>query len=140
MSVFTGATPVRSTWWFGDASVPADAPAPIDHAFPAPGDYPVRLVVVDSNGISGISEAITVHVTPSGPVPDFDGDGDVDQDDFGHLQICLSGTGVSQTTPACQDALLDGDADVDAGDLDILLGCMSGADRPADAACTTASP
>ena len=35
---------------------------------------------------------------------DFDGDGDVDQSDFGHLQACLSGSTVPQNDPICQDA------------------------------------
>jgi hypothetical protein len=59
---------------------------------------------------------------------DFDHDGDVDQEDFGHLQVCLSGPGVPQTDPTCQDAKLDNDSDVDPDDLAILLQCLSGSD------------
>jgi hypothetical protein len=57
---------------------------------------------------------------------DFDRDGDVDQSDFGHFQICISGSVLYQTDPACADTLLDGDKDVDLADLAIFLNCMNG--------------
>ncbi|HPD32617.1 MAG TPA: CARDB domain-containing protein [Phycisphaerae bacterium] len=66
---------------------------------------------------------------------DFDGDGDVDQEDFGHFQICLTGSG-GAIAPGCEDAILDGDTDVDAADLSIFTSCISGADvPPADPTC-----
>jgi hypothetical protein len=81
------------------------------------------------------ASAVTATADVPGIAPgDFDTDGDVDQDDFGHLQICFSGS-VAQTSPACSDALLDGDADVDADDYEIFQGCMSGANVPADLGC-----
>jgi hypothetical protein len=67
--------------------------------------------------------------------PDFDGDGDVDQTDFGTLQQCFSGTGVPQTAPECLETHLDGDADVDQEDYQIFEGCMSGTDVSADPSC-----
>jgi lysophospholipase L1-like esterase len=60
---------------------------------------------------------------------DFDRDGDVDQADFGHLQSCLSGTGVAQDDYDCRNGRLDDDNDVDEVDLTAFLGCMGGADR-----------
>jgi hypothetical protein len=66
---------------------------------------------------------------------DFDHDGDVDQADFGHLQLCFSGSFVPQTEPACQDAELDGDDDVDQADLSIFMICATGSGAPADHAC-----
>lgn len=66
--------------------------------------------------------------------PDFDGDGDVDQEDFGHLQVCYSGT-VSQTDPTCWNALLDGDDTVDANDVKVFEKCRSGPGVPAAANC-----
>jgi hypothetical protein len=62
------------------------------------------------------------HVTVR---PDFDGDGDVDQVDFGFLQSCMSGPTIPQTAPACAPARLDGDDDVDQNDLAILRACMT---------------
>lgn len=80
-----------------------------------------------------------VHVDANGcpkPIPgDFDKDGDVDQSDFGHLQACLSGNGVAQNDPACQDARLDTDADVDLSDLFLFQTCAGGANRPPAETC-----
>jgi len=58
---------------------------------------------------------------------DFDGDYDVDQEDFGHLQACLGAPGVPPSDPNCQDANLDGDDDVDQNDCRIFQAYMSGA-------------
>ena len=64
---------------------------------------------------------------------DFDSDGDVDQEDFGHLQGCLSGAGVPQTDPNCIGADLDKDTDVDQEDLSGLRDCLSGPNVPFEA-------
>jgi len=60
---------------------------------------------------------------------------DVDQQDFGYFQACLSGAGVPLTDADCFRALLDGDNDVDADDLGIFQRCMSGPNIPADPNC-----
>lgn len=60
-------------------------------------------------------------------LPDFDGDGDIDMDDFGAFQTCLTGNSAPQLLPECQLARLDGDSDVDEGDTALFLGCLSGA-------------
>ncbi len=60
---------------------------------------------------------------------DFDGDGDIDQLDFAHLQLCLSGDGVPYAA-GCADADLDGGGDVDGADMAIFIGCMGGANAP----------
>jgi hypothetical protein len=59
---------------------------------------------------------------------DFDGDGDIDQEDFGHLQVCMSGYLIPQTDPACQNANLDGDSngDVSEGDFQIFFDHYTG--------------
>lgn len=59
---------------------------------------------------------------------DFDGDGDVDLEDFGYFQACLSGPGVPYT-PGCQNADLDGDGEVDNHDFMIFKSYFSGANR-----------
>jgi len=56
---------------------------------------------------------------------DFDGDGDVDQEDFGYFQRCMSGFGVA-LDPGCEDADLNGDGDVDFEDFAVFQTCMSG--------------
>ena len=55
---------------------------------------------------------------------DFDGDGDVDRDDFGHFQACLSGPAIPQVNPTCPDADLDQDSDVDQADFALLQRCF----------------
>jgi len=66
---------------------------------------------------------------------DSDGDGDVDQEDFGWFQSCLTGTAVPVADPECASASFDGDSDVDGNDLSIFRTCMSGPNIPAAAAC-----
>ena len=68
-------------------------------------------------------------LTVEGPdiLADFDDDGDVDQEDFGHLQICFTGPGIPQTDPVCRDARLDGDNDVDHDDFIVFRENMTGA-------------
>lgn len=66
---------------------------------------------------------------------DFDQDGDVDLDDFGHLQMCLTGTAVPQNSAECQDAKLAGNSYVDGSDLALFAACLSGANVPAEPAC-----
>lgn len=67
---------------------------------------------------------------------DFDKDGDIDADDFAHLQLCLSGPAQSYES-GCHDADLDADADVDAEDLGRFLPCLTGSDAPTDPACAS---
>lgn len=70
------------------------------------------------------------------PVPgDFDGDDDVDQEDFAHLQSCLTGPGLAQDQPECLDARFDADTDVDDADIVLFLRCFTGPDGPGAPDC-----
>lgn len=84
-------------------------------------------------------DAMNDHGTTTGAVwsfrtqrwrGDFDDDADVDQEDFGRFQACLTGAGVQQLDPACGRAKLEPvgnpDGDVDEFDLGILIQCFSG--------------
>jgi hypothetical protein len=88
-----------------------------------------KLTVTDNDAMTG-SNTIEITVVPV--TADFDADGDVDHEDFGHLQECYTGHTVPITDPSCQDADLDddghGDADLD--DFNIFLNCMNGANMP----------
>ena len=66
---------------------------------------------------------------------DFLCDDDVDQEDFSHFQLCLTGEAIYVTDPACEDADLDGDNDVDADDFGRFANCFSGVDVLPDLAC-----
>jgi hypothetical protein len=93
------------------------------------------VITVSSPEAGNSPQNVTVQMTIEPHPGDFDADGDVDQDDFGHLQSCFSGAGVSQDEFACRDAMLDADDDVDADDFGIFQACMSGANVPAVYGC-----
>ncbi|MBI4580338.1 MAG: VCBS repeat-containing protein, partial [Planctomycetes bacterium] len=64
---------------------------------------------------------------------DFDGDNDVDQADFGHLQECFSESGMAYLQ-GCADADFDGDGDVDLKDFTAFITCMNGPDTASNCA------
>lgn len=98
------------------------------------GEY--RCVVGNAYG-SVTSNTATLTVLPQPAAPgDMDRDDDVDQEDFGLLQACVSGPSVPQSDPACADARLDNDSDVDQADIALFFGCLSGPEVPADWDCT----
>jgi hypothetical protein len=88
--------------------------------------------VFDSVANVAVSASAALTLAAAG---DFNVDGDVDLEDFGHLQECMSGSGKPQTDPHCRVADLDDDNDVDLHDFNILAACMSGNNLPADPAC-----
>jgi len=95
--------------------------------------YTASLTVTDNDGHSNTATAqITVDVNQ---ICDFNNDTDVDQEDFGHFQECMTGVGITQNIPDCFDTLIDDDDDVDLTDFVIFQGCMSGANVPADINC-----
>ncbi|NLE59640.1 MAG: BACON domain-containing protein [Planctomycetes bacterium] len=86
-------------------------------------------------------QTVAVQLKIQSVKPDFDGDGDVDQADFGHLQECMSGFAVPQIDPDCSDTLLNPDDEfVDGTDLGIFLGCLSGSGVRADMTCAALYP
>lgn len=86
-----------------------------------PGSVPG--LVVDASGC------------PPRIVGDFDRDGDVDQSDFGHLQVCLTEYSYTTIPAHCLDAELDNDSFINQSDVAIFLNCMSGPYRPVNPAC-----
>jgi pectate lyase len=87
-----------------------------------------RLAASDDGCLVYSSEALLTIATPC----DYDGDGDVDQYDFGHFQSCL---GSSSPDPDCEDAHLAGSIKVTATDFAIFQQCMSGPGTQADTRC-----
>lgn len=114
----------------------ADAYASYDY-------YDLTLAIVGmSDSLGGpfySEEHFYLQVAPPGStvlVPgDFDSDGDVDVEDFGRFQTCVSGPEVAQTDPACDGARLDSDSDVDQQDFGLFQRCFSGANIPGDPNC-----
>lgn len=66
---------------------------------------------------------------------DFDRDGDVDTEDFGAFQVCLTGDHVPQILVECFPALMDADDDVDDADTSVFAACLSGPGVAADVGC-----
>ncbi len=79
-------------------------------------------------------EVVTAGVAIPG---DFDGDQDVDQSDFAHLQECLDPSSGPLLDPDCADANLnhDIDGDIDQADLLLFLNCMTGPNGIGDPGC-----
>jgi N-acetylmuramoyl-L-alanine amidase len=72
------------------------------------------------------SGSATLTVQPPPAVPgDMDGDRDVDMEDFGQLQVCLTGPDEPQSDVACAKALLDSDDDVDDADVGLYIKCAT---------------
>ncbi len=84
---------------------------------------------------AGDTPSNSATLTVTGQPGDFDDDDDVDQEDFGHFQTCLTGPASGPPPPGCEDANLDGDNDVDNDDFSIFHACMSGANVPGDPNC-----
>ena len=71
----------------------------------------------------------------SGVPGDFDGDDDVDQEDFGVFQKCLTGPDAGPPAPGCSLADIDPDNDVDAVDLGKFKQCRTGPEIPGSLTC-----
>ncbi len=128
--VYFGATPGALVFQASQSGTTFEPGAvdPLDVLTP----YYWRIDEVNGNGTT--TGDVWTFTTRPGP-GDFDGDRDVDMEDFGHLQACFTGPGTPATDPHCYDARLDSDLDVDKDDCSKFLQCLSGANVPADPDC-----
>ncbi len=118
-------------------------PAPAAKAYTGDGVLwtPTGRGVLEHLALSPVEAAgpLTVYIDgveqACPPRADFDGDGDVDQADFGYLQLCFSGV-ADQNNPKCARAHLDSDSDVDDTDFALFMNCFSGANTTASPECT----
>ncbi|MHC4798410.1 MAG: PKD domain-containing protein [Planctomycetota bacterium] len=103
------------------------------HQYDVANEYTASLKVTDD---IGLTDTATVNISVVYPLGDFDRDFDVDQEDFGHFQECMTGTGNPQNDPECLDARFDVDTDVDLDDFNIFNECMDGPNvQPANPNC-----
>ncbi len=94
-------------------------------------------ISAEQSGVAAKIVPITMSVTaPPFAFCDFDQDGDVDAEDFGRFQVCMTGSGAPQADPLCAGALLDDDNDVDQPDTLRFLNCLSGAGVTVDTTCS----
>ncbi len=101
-------------------------------------DYMLQITMYDQGcpTVSDDSEMPFEIVGGSGLVaPDFDGDCDVDTDDYQYLEHCASAPGIPQFDPGCMDARLDDDDDVDQADFSVFQRCYSGENVPPTPGC-----
>jgi len=120
-------TIVSYQWDFdNDGTVDATG-ATVVHTYVTVATHTCKLTVTDNEALT---DSAIVDITVEAALGDFDRDGDVDQEDFGHIQWCMTGHGMSQNDPACLDTRLDDDDDVDINDFIIFQPCMGGANQP----------
>lgn len=102
----------------------------------AKGNY-TGTITINAPGAGNTPQTVTVHLTVQhAPVVDRDEDGDVDLEDFGKFQACLSGSGHAQLDPGCFWARLDdADEDVDGDDLTKFRNCLAGANVQVQSNC-----
>jgi len=117
--------------WIEIATVGKDLTGFIDADLPLFTTFYYRLRAWNYIGDSGYSNEAVASTWAHG---DFDGDNDVDLEDFGHLQLCFSEVpGVIED--GCQDADLDESTSVNLLDFLIFSNCMSGANVPPMPGC-----
>jgi hypothetical protein len=112
-----------------------------------PNDTPPSINCVTANGGLDCSTTYGGQFKGSGTIcdttpccppllPDHDMDGDVDLEDFGWFQTCLSAAEFTDPpTVACKCANVDGDLDVDSADFAVFTNCLSGPGITANSNC-----
>jgi hypothetical protein len=100
----------------------------------APGEHNATIRISSEDAYNS-PQTVAIKLTVEAARMDFDRDGDVDVEDFGHLQVCLKGSTVPQTDPACTNADVNSDRYVDRFDVDSLINCLSGPDLPPGSNC-----
>jgi hypothetical protein len=112
--------------WTLGPTVLQDGPAFLSTSLPV-GVHTLTLTVTDSRG-STATDQVVITITGNGTPcdPDFNGDGNVDQDDIACLSQVVAGD------PSCSDADPDfnGDGNVDQDDIDALSQVVAGAPCP----------
>jgi hypothetical protein len=94
------------------------------------GTYTATITVSGNANPAAIAVSMTIRTVK----PDLDGDGDVDQGDFGLFQTCYTVPG-GQPEGACAAADFNGDHTVSSLDFDVFMACMSGPGVPAVRTC-----
>lgn len=90
---------------------------------------------IDEVNEKGTTQGTVWSFQTRGLPTDFDGDMDVDQEDFGWFQLCFSIVGATGMAPECLDADLNFDDLVDQADALLFLNCFGGPNVLADPAC-----
>jgi hypothetical protein len=97
------------------------------------GEYQAEISVEANTWDSPVK--VVVNLSVETVLPDFDGDTDVDMEDFGYLQACITGNATPISDPGCLAADLNDDNYVNTTEVTALTNCLSGANLPADPTC-----
>jgi hypothetical protein len=89
---------------------------------------------IDAENVAGTAVGEVWSFTTESVSGDFDGDGDVDQEDFGFFQSCYSDASAT-ASGACVKADLNSDGFVNHIDFEIFRACLSVPNVPADKNC-----
>jgi len=99
------------------------------------GTYTADVRIESADAVNS-PQMLRVELTVETVAPDFDGDGDVDMEDFSYIQLCFTPPSTPPALPpGCEDADLTGDERVNAADCAILQACLSGSNIFAHRAC-----
>ncbi len=133
-----GAGAVSHDLYFGMDPLNLEYQGTATYTFFDPGQMEIaaryywRVDEVNANGVT-VGDVWTFEVDRVSA--DFDRDGDVDQQDFAHLQLCLSGPDTPQGEESCADTRLDADSDVDQDDVNKFYRCLSGPNIAVNLGC-----
>jgi hypothetical protein len=118
----------------GPVGIKVDDSGRVSGWIPVAGDLgsQVTFEIQASNSEGSDTESWTAIIFSKA---DFNLDSDVDQEDFGVFQACLSGN-TRPYEPGCESTDLDTDDDVDLADFGVFQSCLGGANRPPDPGCT----
>ncbi len=129
LALTQGSEPVTWTVLQGPAGLQVSSSGMVSNWTPEVaelGEHTIEIQVINSEGVDTQSWTLLVLSRK-----DADADNDVDQDDFGFFQECLSGYDVTYRT-GCAPADLSGDGDVDQDDLVLFKACLRGPDTQPD--------
>ncbi|MDM8007432.1 MAG: cellulase family glycosylhydrolase [Phycisphaerae bacterium] len=90
---------------------------------------------IDEVNAAGTTEGQVWTLRTVSPPGDADGDGDVDQEDFGTFQACYTGRDPGALPPECLFADMDGNGLVDQNDFSMFWACISGPGVLSDPGC-----
>jgi len=99
-----------------------------------PGIHTATILIVAS-GASNSPQTVAVTMRVGEFPGDMDGNGWIDSSDVTAFRLCMTGTAIEQTDPACELADIDDDGDVDMSDFAILQRCLTGTGEPINPAC-----
>jgi endonuclease/exonuclease/phosphatase family metal-dependent hydrolase len=100
---------LRRSFTFNTSGTPTAALPPEVAGF----SFPTGASGLASDHRPVIGDFVLPAADPTGPNPDWDGDGDVDLVDFGVFQLCFTGADAGSIDHGCVWADSDSDADVD---------------------------